>query len=158
MDFLRMVSALGPDIGWPSTEGPTVYQAPGEPVLLELARQWHGPLSPSPEKGEIMTDHSNTTKRTNVLRLLRDPIHRNQSDRAIARLAGVNHKTVGKWRRELTGEFPTPPQPCLLALTGETMLSAGCPPALAQRIHARLATMPPAQRQRAERLLVTLIL
>lgn len=101
---------------------------------------------------------TNADKRCEVLTLLHDPAWRQQSDRAIARQCGVDHKFVGKLRKELSGDIPTPPQARPPVLTGETLLSAGCPPALAQRIHARLAAMPPAQRRQAERLLAKLLL
>ena len=47
-------------------------------------------------------------KRRAVERLLTDPEWAAWSDRKIAQLAKVDHKTVGKIRRELTGEIPTP--------------------------------------------------
>jgi hypothetical protein len=48
-------------------------------------------------------------KRRAVERLLRDPDWARWSDRKIAEIAKVDHKTVGTIRRELTGEFPTAP-------------------------------------------------
>ena len=45
-------------------------------------------------------------KRCAVARLLSDPEWAKWSDRKIARIARVDHKTVGKVRRELTGEIP----------------------------------------------------
>ncbi len=51
-------------------------------------------------------------KRRAVERLLRDEEWSKWSDRKIAKLAKVDHKTVGKVRRDLLGgEFPTPDQP-----------------------------------------------
>ena len=47
-------------------------------------------------------------KRHAVERLLTDPEWAAWSDRKIAQLAKVDHKTVGKIRRELGGEIPTP--------------------------------------------------
>jgi hypothetical protein len=47
-------------------------------------------------------------KRRAVERLLTDPEWAAWSDRKIAELAKVDHKTVGKIRRELRGEIPTP--------------------------------------------------
>jgi len=47
-------------------------------------------------------------KRRAVERLLKDPEWARWSDRKIAEVAKVDHKTVGTIRRELTGEFPTP--------------------------------------------------
>src|SRR5262245_12256061 len=47
-------------------------------------------------------------KRRAVERLLKDPEWARWSDRKIADIAKVDHKTVGTIRRELTGEFPTP--------------------------------------------------
>jgi hypothetical protein len=46
-------------------------------------------------------------KRRAVERLLKDPEWAQWSDRKIAEVAKVDHKTVGAVRRELTGEFPT---------------------------------------------------
>jgi hypothetical protein len=46
-------------------------------------------------------------KRRAVERLLQDPEWARWSDRKIAEVAKVDHKTVGTIRRELTGEFPT---------------------------------------------------
>jgi len=47
-------------------------------------------------------------KRRAVERLLRDPEWAKWSNRKVAAAARVDHKTVGKIRRELTGEIPTP--------------------------------------------------
>ena len=47
-------------------------------------------------------------KRRAVERLLTDPEWAKWSDRKVADAARVDHKTVGKIRRELTGEIPTP--------------------------------------------------
>jgi ParB-like nuclease domain len=47
-------------------------------------------------------------KRRAVEKLLIDPEWAAWSDRKIAHLAKVDHKTVGKIRRELSGEIPTP--------------------------------------------------
>jgi hypothetical protein len=46
-------------------------------------------------------------KRRAVERLLKDPEWARWSDRKIAEIAKVDHKTVGTIRRELTGEIPT---------------------------------------------------
>jgi hypothetical protein len=46
-------------------------------------------------------------KRRAVERLLNDPEWARWSDRKIAEIAKVDHKTVGTIRKELTGEFPT---------------------------------------------------
>ena len=46
-------------------------------------------------------------KRRAVERLLKDPEWSRWSDRKIAEVAKVDHKTVGTIRRELAGEFPT---------------------------------------------------
>lgn len=46
-------------------------------------------------------------KRRAVERLLTDPEWAGWSDRKIAQVAKVDHKTVGKIRRELSGEIPT---------------------------------------------------
>jgi hypothetical protein len=46
-------------------------------------------------------------KRAAVTRLLRDPQWSRWSDREIGKACAVDHKTVGRIRRELTGEFPT---------------------------------------------------
>jgi hypothetical protein len=47
-------------------------------------------------------------KRRAVEHLLKDPEWARWSDRKIAEVAKVDHKTVGTIRKELTGEFPTP--------------------------------------------------
>ena len=47
-------------------------------------------------------------KRRAVEKLLADPDWARWSDRKIAEVAKVDHKTVGKVRRELAGEIPTP--------------------------------------------------
>ncbi len=55
---------------------------------------------------------SQADKRRAVERLLRDEEWSKWSDRKIAKVAKVDHKTVGKIRRELLGgEFPTPGRP-----------------------------------------------
>jgi hypothetical protein len=48
-------------------------------------------------------------KRQAIERLLRDPEWARWSDRKIAEAAKVDHKTVAKVRRELSGEIPTAP-------------------------------------------------
>lgn len=53
-------------------------------------------------------------KRRAVERLLKDDEWNKWSDRQIAKVAKVDHKTVGKIRREMRGEFPTQ-----VALSGE---------------------------------------
>ena len=50
---------------------------------------------------------SQADRRNAVLTLLRDPEWSRLSDRKIAEMARVDHKTVAKIRRELTGEIPT---------------------------------------------------
>jgi hypothetical protein len=50
---------------------------------------------------------SQADKRCAVERLLRDAEWARWSDRKIAEVAKVDHKTVGSIRRELAGEFPT---------------------------------------------------
>lgn len=47
-------------------------------------------------------------KRHSVARLLADPDWARWSDRKIAQVAKVDHKTAGKVRRELSGEIPIP--------------------------------------------------
>lgn len=46
-------------------------------------------------------------KRKAIKTLLQDPEWTRWSDREIAKVCAVDHKTVGSVRRELTGEFPT---------------------------------------------------
>jgi hypothetical protein len=46
-------------------------------------------------------------KRNAIEKLLRDPDWSKWSDREIGKACAVDHKTVGKVRRELTGEFPS---------------------------------------------------
>ncbi len=46
-------------------------------------------------------------KRRSVETLLRDPMWSKWSDREIGKACAVDHKTVGRVRRELTGEIPT---------------------------------------------------
>jgi hypothetical protein len=48
-------------------------------------------------------------KRRAVERLLKDPEWARWSDRKVAEVAKVDHKTVAKLRRELSGEIPTRP-------------------------------------------------
>lgn len=50
---------------------------------------------------------SNTDKRRAVMTLLADEEWGKWSDREIARICQVDHKTVGKFRAGLTGEFPS---------------------------------------------------
>ncbi len=51
-------------------------------------------------------------KRRAIERLIRDEEWSKWSDRKIAKVARVDHKTVGKIRRDLLGgEFPTPARP-----------------------------------------------
>jgi hypothetical protein len=65
-------------------------------------------------------------KRRAVERLLKDPEWARWSDRQIAEAAKVDHKTVGKVRRELAGEFPTG-KPNSRGLTGEIPKPNGKP-------------------------------
>ncbi len=120
------------------------------------------------------------SKRRAVLQCLCDPTVQPQSNRAIARRCGVDHKTVGKFRKALSGDIPQMHrlvrrgkatyrmdttrigrtrhlQPSTV-LTGEVLLALGVSPGAAQRIHARLASMSAVQRQQAIRLLQTLLL
>ena len=120
------------------------------------------------------------SKRRAVLQCLCDPTVQPQSNRAIARRCGVNYKTVGKFRKALSGDIPQmhrlvrrgkasymmnitnigrlQPSTATPILTGEVLLALGVSPAAAQRIHARLASMSTVQRQQAIRLLQTLLL
>jgi hypothetical protein len=50
-------------------------------------------------------------KRRAIERLLKDPEWARWSDRKIAEVAKTDHKTVGKVRKELAGEIPTPARP-----------------------------------------------
>ena len=50
---------------------------------------------------------SQADKRRSIETLLRDPEWSRGSDREIGKACAVDHKTVGKVRRELTGEIPT---------------------------------------------------
>lgn len=50
-----------------------------------------------------------------MLTLLNDPEWKQWSDREIARLCKVDHKTVGKIRKSLTGEIPSDPSTSLTA-------------------------------------------
>ncbi len=61
-------------------------------------------------------------KRCAVARLLSDPEWAKWSDRKIAKIARVDHKTVGKVRRELTGEIPS-----AKSMSGEIPNSSGKP-------------------------------
>ncbi len=122
-------------------------------------------------------------KRRAVLQCLHDPTMQPQSNRSIARRCGVDPKTVSKFRKALSGDIPQMHRlvqrgkatymmdisnigrTCYLQpsmdtpfLTGEALLSLGVSPAVAQRIHARLASMSAVQRQQAIRLLQTLLL
>ncbi len=69
------------------------------------------------------TDHkpalprSRADKRKAVLTLLEDPQWKQWSDRQIARVCKVDHKTVGKIRKSLTGEIPS--NKTLQSLTGD---------------------------------------
>jgi hypothetical protein len=61
---------------------------------------------------------SRADKRRAVLSLLNDPEWKQWSDREIARVCKVDHKTVGKIRKSLTGEIPS--NKTLQSLTGES--------------------------------------
>ena len=50
---------------------------------------------------------SQADKRRSIVTLLRDPEWSRWSDREIGKACAVDHKTVGKVRRELTGEIPS---------------------------------------------------
>jgi hypothetical protein len=97
-----------------------------------------------------------------LLALLHDRVWCQYSDRAIARQCGVDHKTVGKWRKALSGDIPQmertvqrngmtytlhlprvqqPPQtqPSHTALMlAEALVIQGLAPAAAQRLLTRL--------------------
>jgi transcriptional regulator with XRE-family HTH domain len=60
---------------------------------------------------------SRADKRKVVLTLLNDPEWKQWSDREIARQCKVDHKTVGKIRKSLTGDFPS--NKSLQSLTGD---------------------------------------
>jgi len=64
-------------------------------------------------------------KRRAIERLLRDPEWARWSDRKIAEAAKVDHKTVSKIRRELSGEIPTPAKAMLPS--GEIPTKSGKP-------------------------------
>jgi ParB-like chromosome segregation protein Spo0J len=50
-------------------------------------------------------------KRNAVLFALKHPEFKSKSDRQIAEQTGVDHKTVGRLRKQTSGEFPTSPKP-----------------------------------------------
>jgi hypothetical protein len=120
---------------------------------------------------------SNADKQHAILALLHDPAWHQRSNRAIARQCGVDHKTVGKWRKVLSGDIPqmertvqrngttytlhlprvqqpVQPQPSRMALTiAEGLVSLGLALSAAQRLLTRLQAMSPGKRRQAERLL-----
>jgi hypothetical protein len=124
----------------------------------------------------------NTEKRTLVMQFLQDPQWQGWSDRQIAAQCHVSREYVWRLRQHLTsnrsqvtyrtkhGTVTTmhtarmsqarcsPPPAPSLPLAGDSLVDAGVSPALAQRILARLNTMPPAQRRQAEQLLSKLLL
>jgi hypothetical protein len=125
---------------------------------------------------------SNAEKRHAVLALLHDPVWCQCSNRAIARQCGVDHKTVGKWRKELSGECPqmertvqrngttytlhlpvsqhqAQPQPSRMALTiAEVLVVQGLAPSAAQWLLTRLQALPPGKRRQVERMVQELLL
>ncbi len=54
---------------------------------------------------------SQADKRRSIETMLRDPEWSKGSDREIGKACAVDHKTVGKLRREMTGEIPTGGKP-----------------------------------------------
>jgi hypothetical protein len=81
---------------------------------------------------------SNDDKRCAILALLQDPEWGSWSDRKIAAACAVDHKSVGKVRRELTepkgGEIPTPPN-------GPSKVGNGADPS-GSMVERLLATVP----------------
>jgi uncharacterized ParB-like nuclease family protein len=76
-------------------------------------------------------------KRRAVERLLKDPEWARWSDRKIAAVAKVDHKTVGTVRRDLTGEIPT-----TKAKAGEFPTANGKPSARASLMSDVLRSIP----------------
>jgi hypothetical protein len=77
-------------------------------------------------------------KRRAVERLLKDPEWARWSDRKIAEVAKVDHKTVGALRKELSGEFP----PTAKKPNGEFPTEHGMPPSRASLLGDLLRTIP----------------
>jgi hypothetical protein len=125
---------------------------------------------------------SHADKQCAVLALLHDPAWCQCSNRAIAQYCGVDHKTVGKWRKALSGDIPqtertvqrngttytlhlpaAPHQdqlhPSQTALTlAEVLVTQGLSPEAARRLLARLQPMPRGKQRRVERMLQELLL
>jgi hypothetical protein len=78
-------------------------------------------------------------KRRAVERLLKDPEWARWSDRKIAEVARVDHKTVGTIRRDLAGEFPTT---TAKAKSGEFPTANGKPSNRASLLGDVLSTIP----------------
>ena len=138
----------------------------------------------APNMSEILTyllpphtRRSNAAKRQDVLTLLHDPAWRQRSDREIARHCGVDHKSVAKWRKQLTGDFPTvqrgdtsatqhlatapheaePDRSRTSLMLAEALVIQGLAPMAARRMLARLQALSPSERQAAERVLRELL-
>jgi hypothetical protein len=84
-------------------------------------------------------------KRRAVERLLKDPEWARWSDRKIAEVAKVDHKTVGAIRRDLAGEFPTAAAATTKAKNGEFPTANGKPSTRASLISDVLRTIPDGQ-------------
>ena len=76
-------------------------------------------------------------KRRAVERLLTDPEWAQWSDRKIAEVARVDHKTVAKVRRELAGEIPSPKP-----MSGEIPTASGKPKDRTSLIDDLVRTVP----------------
>jgi len=125
---------------------------------------------------------SNADKRHALLALLHAPVWSQYSNRAIARQCGVDHKTVGKWRKALSGDIPqimrtvqrngtmytlhlplaqqpVQPQPSRMSLMlCEALVSQGLTPVAAQGLLTRLQAIPPGKRRQVERMVQVLLL
>ena len=155
----------------------------GTPAQMDDPWPMHDPMSVSlPYANDATAQRSNVAKRQDVLTLLQDPAWRQRSDREIARQAGVDHKSVAKWRKQLAGDFPTvahtvqrgdtsdplplptpspqsSSQPSRTSVRiAEMLVTQGLSLEAARRVLARLLALAPSERQEAERVLGELLL
>lgn len=88
---------------------------------------------------------TNADKRRSVETLLRDQEWGQWSDREIAKVCWVDHKTVGNLRRELTGEIPQIPTERTVQRNGQTYTMQTTNIAAANQQRQPIATTPAAQ-------------
>jgi hypothetical protein len=91
----------------PSSRGSSASQARGDHRRVSDGSARDAVLAAAGANATHGIRRTNADKRHAIERLLADPEWSRWSDHEIARACHVDHKTVGRVRREVTGEFPS---------------------------------------------------